>query len=139
MPNTYSKLALSSFSLFFAATVPETRQCPYVGKFSVHSLIRRERRVRSPIHNHQLEMHHFRQNYHLDKHSKIFYGEVGHVIRTKRVDRLSDCDNEGFSNLIVGCSSADTMEFRSECPSPDFISCKSILLLYRYLFSFRFI
>lgn len=69
-------------------------------------------------------MHHIRQNYHFNKHSTTIYGELGHVIRAKRVDRFSDCDNEGFSYLIVGCSSADTMEFRSECPSLGFISCK---------------
>uniref|UniRef100_A0A1Y1M8S9 Uncharacterized protein n=1 Tax=Photinus pyralis TaxID=7054 RepID=A0A1Y1M8S9_PHOPY len=104
---------------------PESRECPYVGKFAVRSLIKGGRRTRSSTHNRQVEMYHFRQNYHVDRHSKTFYGEVDHIIRTKRVDRFSDCDNEGFSNLIVGCSSADIMEFRSECPTSDFITSYS--------------
>lgn len=68
--------------------------------------------------------HNRRTHYDLIKYSKGTYMDNTHSKRIKRVDQDSDCDNEGFTSLIIGCNSIDTMEFRSECFSPDLISCE---------------
>ncbi|KAJ8929774.1 hypothetical protein NQ314_017511 [Rhamnusium bicolor] len=53
------------------------------------------------------------------------YEEADHVRRIKRIDHDLDCDNNGFTNLIIGCNNIDTMEFRSDCSAPDFITTYS--------------
>lgn len=47
--------------------------------------------------------------------------------RIKRLDQGLECDNQGFTSLIIGCNSIDTMEFRAQCSSPDIITCKSLV------------
>lgn len=59
-----------------------------------------------------------------ENYGRSVYGDLPTSRRIKRLDQDSDCDNEVFSNLIIGCNSVDTMEFRSDCFTPDLISCK---------------
>lgn len=91
--------------------------------------MRSERNVRSLKHNKRA--HHDLMNYKNSK-SLTYYENNYHSKRIKRVDQDSDCDNEGFTSLIIGCNSIDTMEFRSECFSPDLISCKFIISVFLF-------
>lgn len=74
--------------------------------------------------NRQLDGRYYDQNYYMDKFTRSAFGERNRPRRTKRVDQEEDCDSDEFSTLVIGCSSIDTMEFRSDCPVPDFITCK---------------
>ncbi|KAF5298129.1 hypothetical protein FQA39_LY02553 [Lamprigera yunnana] len=107
----------SASYITLVTTTPESKECPYVGKFAVRSVINTDRPIRSTINNQQVELFHFQQNYRINKHSRTFYEAVDHIIRTKRVDRFSNCDSQSFSNLNIGCTSPDIMEFHSDCPS----------------------
>lgn len=113
------------FYLFFVATSPEPRQCPHFGKFEVTSLIRSDRNVRSLLKHNNKRTHYdlMKYNNNNERLTSSYIDNNGHSRRIKRVDQDSDCDNEGFTSLIIGCNSIDTMEFRSECFSPDLISC----------------
>lgn len=73
--------------------------------------------------NRQLDGRYYDQNYYMKKFTRSVYGE-SRPKRAKRVDQEVDCDSGEFSTLVIGCNSIDTMEFRSDCPVPDFITCK---------------
>ncbi|XP_017770060.1 PREDICTED: uncharacterized protein LOC108557871 [Nicrophorus vespilloides] len=105
---------------------PEPRKCPYMGKFSVSRMLRNERPVRSLRDFRQYKFIHSRQGERSSSALEMFHGG-GVKTRIKRVERQdsSDCDNAGFSNLIIGCNSADTMEFRTDCATTDIISTYS--------------
>lgn len=108
-----------------SATSPEPRQCPHFGKFEVTSLMRSDRNVRSLKHGKRSRY----ESVKYGKTSTYVVSQDGRSQRIKRVDQDSDCDNEGFTNLIIGCNSIDTMEFRSECFSPDLISCMCLIIV----------
>lgn len=80
------------------ASSPETRQCPYSGRFSISMSTRSVRSLRKRW-----------------RHTQV-------LPRTKRVDR-EPCGR--FTALVIGCSSADTMDFYSDC---DAVSCKGLRL-----------
>lgn len=109
----------------FTATAPETRPCPYMGKFEINNLIRTERSIsHSNKHSNQADIRYFDKTYYLNKFTRSIYGDANHLRRIKRVDQDPDCDSTGFSSLVVGCNNVDTMEFRTECSAPDMITCK---------------
>lgn len=95
------------YIILVTATSPETRACPYNGKFEVSNLIRSEHAL-------QADRGYF-DNYYVNSG------------RIKRLDQGLECDNQGFTSLIIGCNSIDTMEFRAQCSSPDIITCKFLL------------
>lgn len=160
-------------------TNPEARQCPYMGKFTVNDMLRRDdfpsrvitdrdsedRSVRSINSNEQngsTKWHRYRRtrNSHnqeiksrryeswvqtnAEEHQHLRYHHgfsaerhqqmipPSYLRRSKRVEPVdnqsggAECDSSGgFSNLVIGCSSPDTMEFRAECLPPDLISSYS--------------
>lgn len=117
---------------FVTASSPEPRQCPYFGKFSVDSMISNKRYIRS-LKQSRSFAYFDRNRYFKDKFRSSQDTAVGlHNRRIKRVEQRTGCDNEGYSSLIVGCNSIDTMEFRIECPPSDFISCK-----WKFIISFN--
>lgn len=88
-------------------TSPETRACPYMGKFVVNNLIRSERSI------------HTKGNpfYELDtRYFDDLFEREGVRVRRKSDPDL-DCDNRGFTSLVIGCRSLDTMEFGAGCAS----------------------
>jgi hypothetical protein len=95
-------------------TFPETRACPYTGKFEVSNLIRSEN-------SHQSDTRYYDNNYYVNKFPR---SAPDHKRRIKRVDQSVECDSTGFTSLVIGCNSVDTMEFRAQCSSPDAITCE---------------
>jgi hypothetical protein len=96
-------------------TFPETRACPYTGKFEVSNLIRSEN-------SHQSDTRYYDNNYYVNKFPR---SAPDHKRRIKRVDQSVECDSTGFTSLVIGCNSVDTMEFRAQCSSPDAITSYS--------------
>lgn len=119
----FNKTSLAYVTLVTSS--PEPRQCPYFGKFSVDSMISNKRYIRS-LKQSRSFAYFDRNRYFKDKFRSSQDTAVGlHNRRIKRVEQRTGCDNEGYSSLIVGCNSIDTMEFRIECPPSDFISSYS--------------
>ncbi|CAH0554798.1 unnamed protein product [Brassicogethes aeneus] len=97
-------------------TSPETRACPYMGKFEVSNLIRSERSINSNFEGTD-------SRFYSNKMSLPDY--AGNNIRTKRLSDDPECGSRGFSSLIIGCNNVDTMEFRTECDTPDVVTSYS--------------
>jgi hypothetical protein len=118
--NQSARRLLSRIANFFVrtisitATFPETRACPYTGKFEVSNLIRSEN-------THQSDTRYYDNNYYVNKFPR---SAPDHKRRIKRVDQSVECDSTGFTSLVIGCNSVDTMEFRAQCSSPDAITCE---------------
>ncbi|XP_049823135.1 uncharacterized protein LOC109604502 [Aethina tumida] len=93
-------------------TSPETRACPYMGKFVVSNLIRSERSIYDPD-----------SRFYFNKLAPSTFDD-NLIRRVKRVRDDPEC-NRGFSSLIIGCNNVDTMEFRTECSTPDIITTYS--------------
>ncbi|KAJ8940121.1 hypothetical protein NQ318_009835 [Aromia moschata] len=106
-------------------TSPETRACPYMGKFEVNNLMRNERSVHSNKYSHSQDSIYFDSDYYVKKFTRSTYGEMDYVRRIKRVDQDLDCDNNGFTDLTIGCNNIDTMEFQTVCSASDFITSYS--------------
>ncbi|XP_044754916.1 uncharacterized protein LOC123313888 [Coccinella septempunctata] len=94
-------------------TTPERRSCPFMGKFEVESLMRIDRLLHSKPYQ-PMDSRYF-DNYFLKKKQQNAV-DFQHR-RSKRLDQDPDCDSDGFTNLIIGCSSLDTMEFKTDCSS----------------------
>lgn len=133
----YSIVFFSHFSnedLPITATSPETRTCPYNGKFEVVNLINAKHSY-SNKYSHMPDSVYFDTKFFVHKSTRSLYGGDfdrngidSNRRRVKRVDQSFDCDSNGITNLIIGCNSYDTMEFRTDCTSPDLITCKCIFL-----------
>ncbi|XP_023309761.1 uncharacterized protein LOC108907292 [Anoplophora glabripennis] len=106
-------------------TSPETRACPYMGKFEVNNLMRNERSSYVNKYSHLPDRFYFDSNYYVNKLSRPGFGDENHLRRIKRIDQDFDCDSNGYTNLIIGCNNIDTMEFRTDCSAPDFITSYS--------------
>lgn len=111
----------------FPATSPETRACPYMGKFEVNNLMRNERASYMNKYSHLPDRFYLDSSYYGNKLSRPGFSDENHLRRIKRIDQDFDCDSSGYTNLIIGCNNVDTMEFRSECSAPDFITCEYLL------------
>ena len=149
--------------MFFSASRPEPRQCPYLGKYSVTGLsrddglirsIRRKRSYKSKQHQKKdiLEIEsegnvkddsYPYKEFDFRRQVDTVYQNRGVLSRSVRsiqwfmqysgLRRRSSRDLDGllpdpcadqddFTTLIVGCSTRDTMEFRSDCTSADVVS-----------------
>ncbi|XP_065156032.1 uncharacterized protein aus [Atheta coriaria] len=117
---------------------PEPRKCPYMGKFNVNNIIRNERPQRSLKIAHRPNLYYQDDddddNEEEDEEEQLRRLESMRfdvsARRIKRVNKreqpdVGDCDNPSFSQLIIGCNSVDTMEFRADCVSSDYISTYS--------------
>ncbi|KAG5895130.1 hypothetical protein JTB14_008565 [Gonioctena quinquepunctata] len=119
----------SSPYVTLVTTTPETRPCPYLGKFEIKNLIQNKQdphanklsQAQAP------DTRYFDTNFYLRKslRSATFEELGGRSRRVKRVDENFDCDSNGLMHLVSGCISIDTMEFRTDCSAPDFITTYS--------------
>lgn len=50
--------------------------------------------------------------------------------RVKRLDQSNNCDSKSFSSLVIGCNKMDTMEFNTECSTPDLITGKIVCCVF---------
>lgn len=80
-----------------------------MGKFVVSNLIRSERSIYDPD-----------SRFYFNKLAPSTFDD-NLIRRVKRVRDDPEC-NRGFSSLIIGCNNVDTMEFRTECSTPDIIT-----------------
>lgn len=108
-----------------------------MGKFNVNNIIRNERPQRSLKIAHRPNLYYQDDddddNEEEDEEEQLRRLESMRfdvsARRIKRVNKreqpdVGDCDNPSFSQLIIGCNSVDTMEFRADCVSSDYISSK---------------
>lgn len=107
-----------------SSTDRPTQPCPYMGKFDVSNLLIR---IEDPNYSKEAQ---------LDSDSSYFdrrtrsrrYTKSTNVYnpqpqrRVKRVDEGTNCDSKTFSSLVIGCNKMDTMEFNTECSTPDLIT-----------------
>ncbi|XP_071050667.1 uncharacterized protein [Onthophagus taurus] len=120
----FNKTTLPYVTLVTA--IPEARECPYFGRFNVDSMIMNKRYTRSARARSERPLAYFddEERYLMEMLRNV----AGKTRRIKRVEQQRGavgCDNDGYSSLIVGCNSVDTMEFRIDCPPSDFISSYS--------------
>jgi hypothetical protein len=87
----------NKFCIFVTASSPESRECPHSGKFSVIGLSQEERRS-----------------------SGNSAAQISQNVENTAIIP-SGCSQD-FTTLRVGCSTYDTMEFRTECMRTDTIS-----------------
>ncbi|KAJ8981675.1 hypothetical protein NQ317_017296 [Molorchus minor] len=108
--------------LLNVTTSPETRACPYVGKFEVNNLMRNEHGAHP--NKYSPDNIYFNSDFYVNRLTRSTHGDADHVKRIKRIDHDVDCDNTGITDLTIGCNNIDTMEFRTGCSAPDFITCE---------------
>ncbi|KAJ8920335.1 hypothetical protein NQ315_011997 [Exocentrus adspersus] len=96
-----------------------------MGKFEVSNLMRNERGPYMNKYSHLADSFYFDQSYYVNKLSRPGFGDGEHFKRMKRIDQNFDCDSNGYTNLVIGCNNIDTMEFRTDCSAPDFITSYS--------------
>ncbi|XP_056638629.1 uncharacterized protein LOC130446404 [Diorhabda sublineata] len=125
--NFFDKLSLPFVTL--VSTSVETQNCPFMGKFEVNNLIRNKEESSLSKYAQREEPKYFDSNFYFRKQRRSIYFEQLEYTRrrVKRVDEDFDCDSDsnGFSNLIIGCVSYDTMEFTVDCPTPNLITSYS--------------
>lgn len=96
-----------------------------MGKFEVDNLIQSKGSAYSIKQSYLSDHSYFDSKFFVHKSVRsIHSGELNRRKRRKRLDQDFDCDSNGFTNLIIGCNSYDTMEFKMDCPTPDLITCK---------------
>ncbi|XP_063230037.1 uncharacterized protein LOC134535094 [Bacillus rossius redtenbacheri] len=101
LPANFNKSTLPFVTLVTSS--PEPRQCPYLGKFSVTGLSRAGRAARSLRHGR---------------------GRPRRDLDGLATDACPE-ESQDFTTLVVGCSTVDTMEFRSKCLPADVVSAYS--------------
>lgn len=96
-----------------------------MGKFEVDNLIQSKGSSYSSKNSYLPDHSYFDSKFFVHKSVRsAHFDEVNRSKRMKRLDQDFDCDSNGFTNLIIGCNSYDTMEFRTDCPTPDLITGK---------------
>lgn len=114
------------FLLLLSATSIDTQNCPFTGKFDVTNLVQNKRDSGLSKYSQKEDSRYFDSNFYFRKQRRSIYFEQLEYgrRRVKRVDEDFDCDSNGFTKLIIGCVSFDTMEFATDCSAPNIITCK---------------
>lgn len=124
MSNRLRKL-VNLYLLFFCYTASSTdrptQPCPYMGKFDVSNLLIR---IEDPNYSKEAKLDsdssYFERRTRSRRYTSVYNPQPQR--RVKRVDESTNCDSKTFSSLVIGCNKMDTMEFNTECSTPDLIT-----------------
>ncbi|XP_066142467.1 uncharacterized protein aus isoform X1 [Euwallacea fornicatus] len=117
----FNKSSIPYVTLVTTSSERPTQPCPYMGKFDVSNLLVRIEDSDYPKEPRLMEP----DNSFYDRRirSRRHTPQLGK--RVMRVDQGNGCDSKTFSSLVIGCNKIDTMEFSTECSSPDLITAYS--------------
>lgn len=93
-----------------------------MGKFDVSNLLRIEETDYPKETRLESEDTYFDRRFRSRRYTKSRFEDQR--IRVKRLDQSNNCDSKAFSSLVIGCNKMDTMEFNTECSTPDLITGK---------------
>ncbi|CAH1115807.1 unnamed protein product [Psylliodes chrysocephalus] len=123
--NFFDKNILPFITL--VTTSIDTQNCPFAGKFDVTNLVQNKRDSGLSKYSQKEDSRYFDSSFYFRKQRRSIYFEQLEYgrRRVKRVDEDFDCDSNGFTKLIIGCVSFDTMEFATDCSAPNIITSYS--------------
>ncbi|CAH2075000.1 unnamed protein product, partial [Iphiclides podalirius] len=125
--------AITAPYITLVASNPESKVCPYSGKYSIQNH-HHQRTARSPpwkendIHRSKRDRESVRHSSRLN-HTRLFNFSVRNmsdtpILRSRRQSEEGDvsCANSNYYRLEVGCNSAKNMEFYSTCENKDLVT-----------------
>ncbi|XP_050310144.1 uncharacterized protein LOC126746083 [Anthonomus grandis grandis] len=118
----FNKTTLPFITLVTSSSERPSQPCPYTGKFDVSNLLKQDSRD-FPQERVPLEA---QDAFYRSKRTPQHDFELMDIVRArrKRLDQ-SNCGSKSFSSLVIGCNKMDTMEFNTECTTPDLITAYS--------------
>lgn len=117
---------LTEIFFSFPASNPESKDCPYSGKYEIQNRRRRETRS-SEDHSNKREKAMFEHNRRVNG-SRLFNFSVSNMssapmLRSRREsDGEASCVVNSYNRLEVGCNSVKNMEFYSTCENREVVT-----------------
>ncbi|KAF7281965.1 hypothetical protein GWI33_003831 [Rhynchophorus ferrugineus] len=121
-PAFFNRTNLPYVTLVTNSQERPTQPCPFVGKFDISNIIQLEDSSYSKRVRQEDNDPYYDRRYKLRKIVDPFSDEMSRFRRVKRVDSNNNCDSRSFTSLVVGCNKMDTMEFNTDCSTPDIIT-----------------
>ncbi|XP_019771742.1 uncharacterized protein LOC109545465 isoform X2 [Dendroctonus ponderosae] len=120
----FNKSSLPYITLVTSSSDRATQPCPYMGKFDVTNVVRSDEANFPKEARLESDSAYFDRRMRSRRYTKPRV-EDWDFRRVKRLDQSSNCDSKSFSSLVIGCNKMDTMEFNTECTTPDLITAYS--------------